>query len=193
MILPLAALLLAPLPALAQDEAAPYRAQLFVCGTGEDAGDGYLELTGVEDEAGGTFTDLRLEWLDRDEKPLWSFPPAGVDAKTAFLFSHSTGPEGYLVTIRFKDAGTDYTLYSLYVPPDPSDENDAGGGAAGLVSARGGSLVADLQCGEAPYEFIPYMQRSMSCDTANPYGPAGCEENEPTRPAPIDISRIGLN
>ena len=178
-------------PAPAQDEAAPDRMQLYVCGTGPEANQGYIELSATEEPSGG-FADLKLQRMTRDNQPIWSFPPRGVDAKTAFLFSHSNGPEGYLVSIRFKDGDLDYVLYSLYVPPDPNDEGDAGGASGGLVSSRDGKLVDDIECGENPYEFITYMQRSMSCDLANPLGKAACEEYEPQRTAPLDVTRIGI-
>jgi hypothetical protein len=179
----------------AEDEAAgPDRVQLYACGTGDDAASGTLQLSGVaRADDNSVFDDLRMERLDADGQAVWSFPPAGTDARTAFLFSHSDGPEGYLVTIRFADSGTGYTLYSLYTPPDPDDENTVGGAAGGLVSTRDGKLVEDIECGESPYEFIEYMRRSMSCDTASPYGPAACAEYEAKRTAPLDISRIGLD
>lgn len=181
--------------AFADDEAAaPDRVPLYVCGTGDDAAGGYLQLTGVaRADDNSVFDDLRFERMSADDQPLWSFPPAGVDPRTAFRFSHSDGPEGYLVTIRFADAGTSYTLYSLTTPADPDDPDTVMGAAGGLVSTRDGKPVEDIECGESPYEFIEYMRRSMSCDTASPYGPAACEEYEPHRPAPIDVSRIGLD
>jgi hypothetical protein len=180
---------------LADDGAAASdRVPLYACGTGDDAASGSLQLTGVaRADDNSVFEDLRFERLAADGQPVWSFPPAGVAAKAAFLFSHSDGPEGYLVTIRFADAGTGYTLYSLATPPDPDDEVTIMGAAGGLVSARDGKLVDDIECGESPYEFIDYMRRSMSCDTANPYGPAACEEYEAKRTAPIEVGRIGLD
>lgn len=178
---------LAVVHVLAQEDG---RLPLYSCGTGETAEEGWLQLDGVALES-GPYIDLRLEQHSADGLD-YRFPPPGVDSKTVFRFSHSNGPEGYLVNIRFIDRGTTYTLYSLYNPPDPSDPDDAGGATGGLIGSRDGALVSDIECGENPYEFIEYMRLSMNCDTLNPLGEAACAEYEPKRNAPLDIGRIGI-
>ena len=166
------------------------RLPLYSCGTGEHAEEGSIQLDGVALES-GPYIELGLEVRTASTLE-FSFPPPGVDGKTAFLFSHSNGPEGYLVTLRFIDRGTNYVLYSLYVPPDPNDPYDAGGATGGLVSSRDGKLIKAIECTENPYEFIEYMRESTSCDVANPLGLAACEGYEPKRAAPLDVKRIGI-
>jgi hypothetical protein len=166
------------------------RLPLYSCGLGEHGEQGWIQLDGVALKS-GPYADLRLEVRTASTLE-FSFPPPGVDGKTAFLFSHSNGPEGYLATLRFVDRGTNYVLYSLYTPPDPNDPSDAGGGPAGLVSSRDGRLIKAIECVGGPYEFIEYMRESTSCDTANPLGAAACESYEPKRTAPLDIKRIGI-
>lgn len=185
----LAAVLSSAVPAGAQDD---HRQTLFSCGTDEVDDAGFLDLSGVP-EGSGQWVDLRFDRTANGDGHLtYSFPRGGTDAKTAFLFSHSNGAEGYLVSIRWKDEGLDYVYYSLAVPPYPTVEGDAGGGSAGLVMSRHGKLVESVDCIERPYMFIGYMREAMSCDGANPYGAAACTEAGAERSVPLDIATIGI-
>ncbi len=178
--------------------AAPVRAQddgrqtLFSCGTDPVDDAGFLDLNGIPED-NGTWVDLRFDQTAEGDGHLtYSFPRGGVDYRTAFLFSHSNGPEGYLVSIRWKDEGLNYVYYSLAVLPDPAVEGDAGGGEAGLVISQHGKMLEFVQCIERPFMFISYMRSAMSCDTANPYGPEACTENGAERKAPLDVQTIGV-
>lgn len=190
----LVALLLAPAlaaPVMAQDEEAD-RPTLFNCGTDPDEDRTFLDLSGVELDY-DSYTDLRFESRsDSDDLVTYSFPPEGADSKTAFLFSHSTGPEGYLVSIRWVDQGTNYVYYSLDIPPDPAVEDDAGGGDAGLAISRDGKLIERISCIERPYMFISYMRDAMSCDVDNPYGEGACGESTWLRDQPLDVTTLGI-
>lgn len=171
-------------PAQAQDE--DNRAPLFVCGTGADAAEGSLYLSGLQAED-GSFSGLRFE-IKAGDNVTYSFPPAGADSKTAFLFSHSDGPEGYLVSLRFADQSRDYELYSLATPPtNPDDENDVGGSDAGLLVRENGTVTEQIACAEQPFMFISYIQDATTCDTDNPLGAAGCEAEPPKRTAPLNL------
>jgi len=192
----IALVLLSPLaagPALAEDEAeAADRPTLFSCGTDPVNDSSFLDLSGVELDF-DSFADLRFEQrAENGDKIVYSFPPAGTDSKTAFLFSHSTGPEGYLVSIRWVDGDNDYVYYSLDIPPDPGVADDAGGGAAGLAISRKGELVERISCAERPYMFISYMRHAMSCDVGNPYGEGACGESTWLREQPLDTDRLGI-
>jgi len=176
------------LPAQAEDD----RQTLFTCTTDEIADAGYLDLNGIPAD-NDSWVDLRFErHADGDGRLVYSFPPAGIDPKTAFLFSHSNGPEGYLVSIRWVDQGTNYAYYSLAIPPDPAVVDDMGGGAAGLAISRAGQLVERVGCDERPYMFISYLRDAMSCDLANPYGEAACRDDPVERTEAIDIEAIGI-
>ena len=175
-------------PAPAEEQ----RPTLFSCGTDSIEDAGFLDLSGVP-ETPDTWVDLRFErTANGSGESIYSFPPPGTDYRTAFLFSHSNGPDGYLVSIRWRDGDLDYVYYSLDIPPDPSIENDAGGGDAGLVVSRNGVLVERIACVERPYMFISYMRDAMSCDEANPYGPAACSEDGAERTVPLDEDAIGI-
>jgi hypothetical protein len=180
-------------PAIAQeDDFPPQRQPLFSCGTDEDDGAGYLYLSGIERDF-AAWDDLRFELAANGSGDIvYTFPPDGVDHKTAFLFSHSNGPEGYLVSIRWKENDRNYVYYSLNIPPDPTVEDDVGGGEAALVISKDGNLVERIACRERPYMFISYMREHMSCDRDNPYGPAACEDRSLERPVPLDVTRIGI-
>ena len=168
------------------------RLTLFSCGTDAADDNGWLDLNGIEREV-GKWTDLRFERRANGSGDLvYSFPPDGVEAKTAFLFSHSDGPGGYLVSIRWADQGTNYVYYSLYVPPDSGLEDDVSGGTAGLAISRDGKLIERVQCIERPYMFISYMREAMSCDLANPYGEAACQGDTYERTDEIDPDTIGI-
>ncbi len=185
-----ALLFASPLPARADDGA---RSPLFLCGTGEDAQAGQLSLSGVPAES-GTFTQLRFERRSGDAV-VESFPPDGagpVDAKTTFLFAHSDGPEGYLVTVRFKVGDEDYELYSLDPPPGDTDDTDTTGAAAGLGISRNGQAVETIACGEAPTLFVSDLKAATGCDTANPMGNAGCDDDPPVRNADLDPKTLGV-
>jgi hypothetical protein len=179
--------------------AAPVRAQedddhqtLFSCGTDPVNDQGWLDLSGIPQDD-GSWTDLRFErHSDTDGQLVYSFPPDGVDYRTAFLFSHSRGPGGYLVTIRWVDQGTDYVYYSLAIPPNPEIEDDMGGGDAGLAISKDGELIERVSCAERPYMFISYMQESMSCDLANPHGEAACADDTYDHGDEIDTDTIGI-
>jgi hypothetical protein len=176
------------LPAQAEDD----RQTLFSCTTDEVDDVGYLDLNGIPEDF-DRWTDLRFErHADGDGHLVYSFPPTGTDPKTSFLFSHSDGPQGYLVSIRWVDQGTNYVYYSLAIPPDPTVEDDMGGGSAGLAISRDGKPVERIGCDEWPYMFISYMREAMSCDLANPYGEAACRDDPYERPEAIDIDRIGI-
>lgn len=176
------------LPAQAEDD----RQTLFSCTTDETDDVGYLDLNGIPEDF-DRWTDLRFErHADGDGQLVYWFPPAGADPKTSFLFSHSDGPEGYLVSIRWVDQGINYVYYSLAIPPDLTVEDDMGGGFAGLAISRDGMLVERIGCDERPYMFISYMREAMSCDIANPYGEAACRDDPHERPEAIDIDRIGI-
>lgn len=180
-------------PALAQD-AAPEddpHLTLFSCATDGEADMGFLSLSGVE-HGTAAWTDLRFDRLaNGDGSPVYRFDP-GADYKTAFLFSHSDGPEGYLVSIRWTDQETDYVYYSLDIPPDPNLGDDLGGGEAGLTVSKDGALVERVACTERPYMFIGYMRDAMSCDVDNPYGEVACGEATPVRPVPLDVEQLGV-
>lgn len=179
-------------PAIAGDGDEDARQPLFSCGTDVDGGEGYLDLSGIEADF-AVWKNLRFDRIANTTGDLvYSFPPDGTDYKTAFLFSHSDGPEGYLVSIRWEDGGADYVYYSLYVPPDSSSEDDVGGGEAGLVVSKNGEPVEHVTCQERPYMFISYLRESMSCDAMNPYGPAACEDDAPYREVPLDVETIGI-
>lgn len=175
-------------PALAQNE--ENRGPLFVCGTGADASERSLYLSGLQSDD-GTFSDLRFDELVGADTAL-SYPPAGTDPKTAFLFSHSAGPEGYLVTLRFADQGRDYEIYSLATPPaDPDNDEDMGGYSAGLDIRENGALVQQIACAERPTMFATYIRDVVGCDEANPLGAAACVEEPPTRTAPLNLDELG--
>lgn len=189
LLLPLAVLPLLVLPGTAQGES---RQTLFSCGTDTAEDQGFLDLSGIPEDI-DDWVDLRFDQTaNGDGHLVYSFPRGGADSRTAFLFSHSDGPEGYLVSIRWKDEGLNYVYYSLAVPPDPAVEGDMGGGEAGLVISKSGRLIERVPCTERPLMFISYMRAAMSCDEANPYGPSACEENPHERAAPLDIETIGV-
>ena len=181
----------APVTGVQADDEEPPRATLFSCGTDPEGDRTFLNLSGIELDY-DSFTDLRFEQRADDETIVYSFPPAGIDTKTAFLFSHSDGPEGYLVSIRWVDAGTDYVYYSLNIPPNPDEADDMGGADAGLAISRGGQLVDSISCVERPYMFIGYMRDAMSCDMQNPYGEGACGEDPVMRNVPLEVGRLGL-
>jgi hypothetical protein len=115
-------------------------------------------------------------------KQSFVFPKNPATGLKAFRFSHSTGKDGYLVNIRFDRGQSRYRLFSLYTPPDPNDENDMGGGDAGLeISGKDGKVRSTIQCGEVPNEFIEYMRQAFACDRETPYGAAGCAFDAPDR------------
>jgi hypothetical protein len=174
-------------PASAQEE--EMRSPLFICGTGADALEGSLYLSGLESDS-GDFTDLRFE-QKIGEDVAFSFPPAGTDSKAAFLFAHSDGAEGYLVTLHFAADGKDYELYSLAQPPDPASEDDLGGSLAGLEVRQDGALVEEIACGERPTMFPSYLLAATSCDAANPWGEAACGEEPATRTEPLTLPGLG--
>jgi hypothetical protein len=179
---------------LAQDNAGTdeQRQTLFSCGTDEVDDRGFLDLNGIPLDY-DSWTDLRFDrTANGDGHLIYSFPLKGVDPKIVFLFSHSDGSEGYLVSIRWKDGDTNYVYYSLNIPPDPAVEDDMGGGAGGLVISKRGKLIEEIGCDERPYMFISYMRHAMSCDVDNPYGPAACEETSIERTTPLDVTTIGI-
>ena len=182
-----------PHPAMAQEEDEEWRRQpLFSCGTDSDGGEGYLDISAIE-VAAGVWDDLRFERrANVTGDVVYTFPVKDVDYRTAFRFSHSDGEEGYLVSIRWEDGGSDYVYYSLYIPPDSRMEDDVGGGEAGLAISKDGALVERVSCTERPYMFISYMRESMSCDTANPYGPEACEDSPADRTVALDVDGIGI-
>lgn len=168
------------------------RQTLFSCTTDEVDDAGFLNLSGVPQDD-GIWVDLQFDrTADGDGHLLYSFPPEGVDDKTAFLFSHSNGPGGYLVSIRWVDKGVNYVYYSLDIPPDPAVEDDAGGGMAGFAISQDGKLIERADCDERPYMFISYMREAMSCDLANPYGEAACQDDTYDRTEEIDTDTIGI-
>jgi hypothetical protein len=67
-----------------------------------------------------------------------------------------------------------------------------GGGPAGLVTSRDGTLVERISCIERPYMFVSYMREAMSCDVANPYGAAACADESFERDDEIDPEAIGV-
>ena len=180
-------------PVAAQDDRGEEgRQPLFSCTT--DAVDelGFLNLSAIPSNFDG-WTSPKFERTENGTGKLaYSFPPTGVAPETAFLFSHSDGPEGYLVSVRWVDDDASYVYYSLAIPPDPAVEGDMGGGAAGLVISRDGTLVEGVDCVERPYMFISYLQSVMSCDLANPYGEAACHEEAYERSEPLDPAMIGI-
>ncbi len=188
-LLPLAALSLLALHGPAQGAS---RQTLFSCGTDGIGDRGFLELSGIPEDD-NIWVDVRFDRrAESDGHLVYSFPRGGVDSRTAFLFSHSDGPEGYLVSIRWRDEGLDYVYYSLAIPPDPEDQNDMGGGDAGLVISSHGRQIERVPCAERPEMFIGYMRDAMSCDEANPYGRAACAEDAPERAMPLDVETIGM-
>lgn len=160
----------------------PQPQPLFVCGTDEIADRGFLELTGTETEPASWSALLFTRTADETGELRYAFPVDPGRDKTPFLFSHSDGPEGYLVTVKWEDAGDHFTLYSLAIPPGP---DDAGGSDAGLVISRADEVIERVGCIERPYMFISYMREAMSCDLANPQGEKGCAELAPDRTAPL--------
>jgi hypothetical protein len=168
------------------------RQTLFSCGTDSAEDDGFLDLSGTPDDP-DTWVGLRFErTANGNGELIYSFPPQGTDYRTSFRFSHSNGPEGYLVSVRWHDRDLSYVYYSLDIPPDPGIEDDVGGGDAGLVISKDGTLVERISCVERPYMFISYMRDAMSCDEANPYGPAACSEDGAERTVPLDVDAIGI-
>jgi len=176
-------------------DAALARPPLFVCGTDAQQDMGYLVLSA--DDSGDNSeapTGLRFQrFADGDGHEVLRFPPEGAADGKAFRFAHSDGPDGYLVSIRFGSGGADYLLYSLAVPPDPSDPNDMGGGTAALTVSRDGRQVDEISCIERPTLFIDQMRRAMACDAGAPEGPAACAETPPRRSEPIDPAALGLD
>lgn len=178
-------------PARTQD-ANGNRQTLFSCGTDPVNDKGWLDLSGMLQDD-GTWTNLRFErQSDTDGQLVYSFPPEGVDYRTAFLFSQSDGPGGYLVSIRWADGGSNYVYYSLAIPPDPEVEDDMGGGDAALAISKDGMLIERVSCAERPYMFIGYMREAMSCDLANPYGEAACRDDTYDRAEEIEVNTIGI-
>jgi hypothetical protein len=182
------------LPALALGGAAhaASRQALFSCGTDGTEDRGFLELGGIPEDS-GNWVDLRFDRrADGDGHLVYSFPRGGVDSRTAFLFSHSDGPEGYLVSVRWRDEGYDYVIYSLAIRPDPSDENDMGGGDAGLVISSHGRLIDRVPCSERPSMLIASMRGTMACDDASLYGEEACAADPVQRTEPLDLEAIGI-
>jgi hypothetical protein len=177
--------------ASAADEERDSAQPLFVCGTDPEADKGFLELSGTESDF-AVWENLRFErTADLTGELVYSYPPPGGNYKPAFLFSHSDGAEGYLVSIHWIDGGMNYVYYSLDIPPDPAGD-DMGGGEAALVVSRGGALVERIACAERPYMFISYMRAAMSCDETNPYGAAACAESSFERSTPLDLEAVTL-
>ena len=182
------------LPALALGGAAhaASRQALFSCGTDETEDRGFLGLSGIPEDS-GNWVDLRFDRrADGDGHLVYSFPRGGVDSRTAFLFSHSDGPEGYLVSVRWRDENYNYVLYSLAVSPDPGDENDMGGGEAGLAMSSHGRLIDRVPCSERPDMLITSMRGTMACDDAGPHGKAACAADPMQRTEPLDLETIGI-
>jgi hypothetical protein len=168
------------------------RQSLFTCGTDAVDDRGFLNLSGIPG-GNGDWIDLRFDRTDDGDGHLtYSFPRGGTDTRTAFLFSHSDGPEGYLVSIRWVDQGLNYVYYSLALPPGPDDENDAGGGDAGLVISKRGRQIERVPCVERPHMFISYLRDATSCDKANPFGEAACRDDPYNRTEALDTGTIGL-
>jgi hypothetical protein len=158
-------------PALACQDGA---ISLYSCSVGEHYDEGSIEFCDLT--GGGADTDrLQFELVFGGKQ--FRYPTDASQSRQQFFFSHSNGPGGYLVNMRFADGDTKYRVYSLDIPPDPADENDAGGGAAGVVITQADGSAEVISCGDRPYEFITYLQRSMSCDLTNPMGEAGCDED----------------
>ncbi len=165
--------------------AAPARAEpftLFSCTT-DDADVGFLIVVAADDTDFPLVSGTQLQ-LDMANGQSLIYPTHPSTDPDAFAFAHSDGGDGYVVTLRFTDAGTSYVLYSLATPPEGPD--DAGGGAAGLLRIDEDGTRADVaQCHERPYMFIEAMRQSFGCDAGSPFGEAGCAEAPATRIAPL--------
>jgi hypothetical protein len=165
------ALPLAPAQTFADE---PFR--LFVCGIGT-VEDNYLALDAIEHDD-GTWSDLQFTIAEPGKPPL-HLPPKPVPGVGNFFFANSTGPEGYLATVRFSVEGSQYLLRSLAIPA--AGDNDLGGTAAALDITDADGTQRTIKCTEV-YEFIGYMQQAMSCDLTNRYGAIACDYwNAPTR------------
>lgn len=156
--------------------------QLFVCGSGPDvAPTNRFELKGVQQVEGG-WTDLQFIGFGEGLEPVY-FPSEPGPGRDKFFFSNSTGVDGYLVNVRFKNGKNAYRLYSLHIPPT-TEGDEIGSGEAGLEITGPQGEVRKFMCDERPYMFIAYMHDAMSCDFSNPYGAAGCDYfNVPRRKA----------
>ena len=164
-------------PSLAEE---PFR--LFHCAVGDSYSD-KISLYAHEHED-GSWSDLQFV-VEKDGIIRILVKDAPGAEKSRFLFSNSEGPEGYYAQVRFSQAGRQYRLAMLDIPPDPAEELDMGGRAAGLTVTDPAGASYELPCGETD-EYIGYMQEAMSCDMANRYGAAGCDFGvRPTR-APDD-------
>jgi len=156
------------------------RVQLYVCGVRPTAEEGILELTAAMDES-GRYSLLQFTAKTTGEATI-TFPAIPGPRKGNFFFSNTNGPDGYLVSIRFKEGDKGYRLYSVSNPANPNDESDAGGGYGGLVITEANGTDRKISCGEAVYEFVSAMRDAMSCDVDVRYGSSFCDsENVPLR------------
>ena len=164
------------------------RQTLFSCGVDpvDDVGFVALKASPVE---GDRFGDLRFERIANDLSKTYAYPRDGEAGD--FLFSHSDGDDGYLVSVRWSDAGLDRVLYSLYVRPDPAIENDIGGGIAGLATSKEGILIERVECAERPEMFITYLRLSTRCDV-QAFDGDGCGEDPHARAGRLSRERLGL-
>lgn len=179
---PLAALVLAVTiaPAMACED---LNAILFSCTTDDhDQGSISLCRNGPDQLPATSGAQLRV---DTEDGFSLVYPATPSTDPAAFSFSHSDGPDGYVVTLHFQQDNADYMLYSLAIPP-ALDGSDLGGGDAGVAIADPDGTWRTLAgCMERPYMFITYMQEAFACDTTTPFGTAGCAYDSAERLAPL--------
>ena len=167
-------------PAMACDD---LDAILFSCTTDDrDQGSISLCLNGPDQLPAVAGAQLRVE---TEEGFSLRYPTSPSTDPAAFGFSHSNGPDGYVVTLHFAQDDADYMMYSLAIPA-AIDGSDLGGGEAGLAMRQpDGTYQRLANCAERPYMFISYMQDAFACDMTTPFGVAACSDDGAVRTAPL--------
>lgn len=156
---------------------------LFQCATDEADRSG-LRLCSDGDTLLDPANEAMLE-IDHADGTRTTVPAAGAAPARDIAFAHSTGADGYLVTLRFPHEGGDYLLFSLAVPPS-GEPDDVGGGDAGLARfASDGVPERVATCAEVPEIFISTLRSSVACDGETPLGAAACTEIGALRQAPL--------
>lgn len=102
--------------------------------------------------------------------PELMYPADPENAKPALFFSHESVGEDYRVSVRFKNGGYTYRVFS-------GSESGAGVEVMGPT----GKLVSTVACGERPELYAEYLRMNLPCDMSNKHGANGCKKAAPRR------------